>query len=300
VASATCEVSSDRVTDSSSATVQVADPSIHISKTLSCGDSPVCAGSTVTFSVSVTAGCAALSDIAITDRRVPNCTRTLDHLNAGQCFTYSCGLATVTASFTNKIKAVAVVSASQPPSTVSDSSTLDVTVEAAQLTIKKTATPPRIPIGDAATFRVTLSNLGSSACTNVQVVDALVPNCTRSFTTLLSGAQNAISYKCVRPAPVFTSFENTASVTATCGTCDASAADSATVTVKCCDHCSHGSSTSSSSSSRSRSRASGSGGSSTSASSSSGRRSRRPRARPLRSVASISGISGKFSGKSRD
>ena len=83
-----------------------------------------------------------------------------------------------------------------------------------------------VTVGNKATFKITVTNTGDVALTNVTVTDALSPNCNRTIGTLAPGA--SVSYSCTRPN-VRSDFTNVATATGTAGSQTVTAKDTAPV-----------------------------------------------------------------------
>jgi uncharacterized repeat protein (TIGR01451 family) len=83
--------------------------------------------------------------------------------------------------------------------------------------------------GGTANFKITVTNTGDVALTNVTVSDPLSPNCNRSIGTLAPGA--SFTYTCKR-ANVQSSFNNVGVATGTAGSTTVTAQDTAPVTAK--------------------------------------------------------------------
>jgi len=209
----------------------------HISVSKSPDAQTILIGQTANFTIQVTNdGDSTLTNVVVTDALAPGCARTsadipaLASMAAGASVTYTCSLANVTASFTN----VAVATGTPPVGpNVSASDTAAVTAVAPAthpaITIVKNPKSQTVTVGNTATFKITVTNTGDVALTNVTVTDALSPNCNRTIGTLAPGA--SVSYSCTRPN-VKSSFQNVAVTTGTAGATTVTARDTAPVTAR--------------------------------------------------------------------
>jgi uncharacterized repeat protein (TIGR01451 family) len=80
------------------------------------------------------------------------------------------------------------------------------------ITIEKSPSSQTVAFGGTATFRITVTNNGDVALTNVSVSDPSSPNCNRDLSTLAAGA--SMSYTCTR-SNVREGFVNTAEAVGT-------------------------------------------------------------------------------------
>jgi len=213
----------------------------HISVLKTPHEQTIVSGSSVSWTIQViNDGDSTLTDVKVTDAQAPGCARTKADIAglasmppapaAGSIVTYTCSLASASASFTN----VAVATATPPVGPAVSAQ------DSAHVTVIQSVTHPSISIvknpksqtvasGGTATFTITVSNNGNSALTNVRVTDALSPNCNRTIGTLAPGA--SVSYTCTRPN-VRASFQNVAVASGTAGTTTVTARDTAPVTAK--------------------------------------------------------------------
>jgi uncharacterized repeat protein (TIGR01451 family) len=214
----------------------VINPHITVVKTPD--EQVVLAGSTVSFTIQViNDGDSTLTDVKVTDAQAPGCARTSADIAGlasmppapadGSTITYTCTLAGVSASFTN----VADVSGTPPvgpPVTGEDTAHVTVVQPVAHpsISIVKNPKAQNVTVGNKATFKITVTNNGDTALTNVVVSDPLSPNCDRTIGDLAAGA--SVSYSCTRPN-VRSDFTNVATATGTAGTQTVTAKDTAPV-----------------------------------------------------------------------
>ncbi len=148
-----------------------------------------------------------LTGVTVADALAPGCDTTIGVLAVGASSTYTCAL-TVTADLTNS----ATASGIDPlANTVSATDTADVEVLIPGIEIQKTPDLQLVPVGDTATFTISVTNTGETDLTDVTVVDALVPACDTTIASLVVGQTQ--SYTCSTTASA--DFVNTADVTAT-------------------------------------------------------------------------------------
>ena len=237
VATGTPEVGED-VSAEDSAHVTVINPALSVSKT---PDSQTVAfNGTATFTIAVqNTGDATLTDVHVTDALAPGCARTkadipqLASMAPGDELSYSCTVANVTANFTNVAVATGTPEVG-PDVSANDSAAVTVgppppPVTHPAISIVKDPKSQTVTVGKTATFKITVTNTGDVALTNVTVTDALSPNCNRTIGTLAPGAST--SYTCTRP-DVRSSFNNVAVVAGTAGDKTVTAQDTAPVTAK--------------------------------------------------------------------
>jgi len=210
----------------------------HITVVKTPDEQVVLAGSTVSFTIQViNDGDSTLTNVKVTDAQAPGCARTSADIAglasmppapaAGSTITYTCSLAGVSASFTN----VADVSGTPPVGPpVAGEDTAHVTVVQPvthpSISIVKNPKAQNVTVGNKATFKITVTNNGDVALTNVVVTDPLSPNCDRTIGNLAAGA--SVSYTCTRPN-VRSDFTNVATATGTSGTQTVTAKDTAPV-----------------------------------------------------------------------
>jgi uncharacterized repeat protein (TIGR01451 family) len=196
---------------------------------------------TATFTITVkNTGDATLTDVHVTDAQAPGCARSsadipqLASMAPGDQLSYSCTLANVTSNFINTAVATGTPPVG-PNVSASDTAAVTVTplppppVTHPAISIVKDPKSQTVTVGKTATFKITVTNTGDVALTNVTVTDALSPNCNRTIGTLAPGAST--SYTCTRPN-VSSSFDNVAVVTGTAGPTTVTARDTAPVTAK--------------------------------------------------------------------
>jgi uncharacterized repeat protein (TIGR01451 family) len=237
VATGTPAVGGD-VSAEDSAHVTVINPAISISKTPH--TQTVAFAGTVTFTIGVkNTGDSTLTNVRVTDAQAPGCARTsaeipqLASMAPGDELSYSCTVANVTANFTNVAVATGTPEVG-PDVSANDSAAVTVgppppPVTHPAISIVKDPKSQTVTVGKTATFKITVTNTGDVALTNVTVTDALSPNCNRTIGTLAPGAST--SYTCTRP-DVRSSFNNVAVVTGTAGDKTVTAQDTAPVTAK--------------------------------------------------------------------
>jgi uncharacterized repeat protein (TIGR01451 family) len=195
---------------SDTAHVTVDHPAIKITKDTS--TPTVVSGGTATFSIKVeNTGDVTLTNVNVTDALAPNCANaSVGTLAAGASTTYSCTLANVTSSLTNSATATGTTPLN---GTVTSTDTADVAVIHPSIKITKDTSTPTITVGQTATFSIKVENTGDVTLTNVNVTDALAPNCANaSVGTLAAGAST--TYSCTL-ANVTSSFTNSATATGT-------------------------------------------------------------------------------------
>jgi uncharacterized repeat protein (TIGR01451 family) len=237
VATGTPEVGPD-VSAQDSAHVTVINPAISISKTPH--SQTVAFAGTVTFTIGVkNTGDSTLTNVVVTDAQAPGCARTsadipqLASMAPGDQLSYSCTVANVMADFTNVATATGHPEKG-PDVTASDSAAVTVgppppPVTHPAISIVKDPKSQTVTVGNKATFKITVTNTGDVALTNVTVSDPLSPNCNRTIGTLAPGAST--SYTCTK-ANVRSSFNNVAVASGTAGDKTVTAQDTAPVTAK--------------------------------------------------------------------
>src|SRR4030067_201119 len=102
----------------------------------------------------------------------------------------------------------------RPPAApnASATDTASVTVIHPALTLSKSPNSQTVQTGATVTFTLAVTNTGDVSLSNVQVSDALAPNCSANLSTLAAGAST--SYACSL-SNVTASFVNSATVTGT-------------------------------------------------------------------------------------
>ncbi len=200
------DVLGNPVSDSDDGAVDVIAPAVTISKTPDLQQVPV--GGDALFTITVTnTGDVDLTGVTVTDAVAPSCATSIGDLAAGASSTHTCTL-TVTADLTN----TATVTAVDPlANTISASDTADVEVLVPSIEIQKTPDLQLVPVGDPATFTISVTNTGETDLTDVTVTDVLAPDCDTVIASLIVGATQ--THTCsVTPSA---DFVNTADVTAT-------------------------------------------------------------------------------------
>jgi uncharacterized repeat protein (TIGR01451 family) len=139
----------------------------------------------------------------------------------------------VTANFTNVAVATGTPQVG-PDVTANDSAAVTVgppppPVTHPAISIVKDPKSQVITRGGTANFKITVTNTGDVALTNVTVSDPLSPNCNRTIGTLNPG--QSTSYTCTR-ANVTASFNNVAVATGHAGATTVTAQDTAPVTAR--------------------------------------------------------------------
>jgi uncharacterized repeat protein (TIGR01451 family)/LPXTG-motif cell wall-anchored protein len=81
----------------------------------------------------------------------------------------------------------------------------------AEIDIVKTAMTPEVNVGDLVRYEIAVTNIGNVTLSNVQVIDALVPDCDRTFGAIVIPGET-VTYGCAI-ANVIAGFENVAVVT---------------------------------------------------------------------------------------
>ena len=192
------------LTDSDIAVVTVEASGISITKTPSL--QLVDLGGTASWSITVTnTSRDLLMDVTVDDPVAPGCDQVIGELSTGQFFSFTCSLAGVSTDFTN----VATVTGSDGARTVSDTATADVVALSPGLEINKTPDAQVIDSGDTASFTITVTNIGATTITGIEVRDPVAPGCDADIGTLTAG--DSTSYDCAL-ADVTESFVNTAIV----------------------------------------------------------------------------------------
>ncbi len=175
------------VTSTDSADVNVLPGSISITKTPAA--TTVVDGDTIVYTITVeNTGPADLTNVVATDPTVPACDATFAALLVGERQSWTCSHtdvdATVDDPVVNTITVVADDEAGTPV-TATATSTVDVLVPG--LTVTKTATPALVTEGDAAVFRISVTNSGETPLTDVVLTDAAYPTCNITHATLAIG-----------------------------------------------------------------------------------------------------------------
>ncbi len=142
--------------DVDTAQVNVIKPSIEIQKIPDLQTIPV--GGDATFTITVTnTGPVAFTDVAVSDPLAPDCDNTIGDLAIGASVTYSCTMPGLLADIVN----TATVNGDDPIGNPwTDSDTADVDVIAPDIQIDKTPDNQSVPLGDTATFTITVTNTG--------------------------------------------------------------------------------------------------------------------------------------------
>src|SRR5205085_2941084 len=149
-------------------------------------------GGTATWTIQViNDGSSTLTDVNVTDELAPGCARTSEDIEGlasmppapaeGSSVTYTCTLANVTASFTNVAVATGHPSVG-PDVSANDSAAVTVgpppvtPVSHPAISIVKDPKSQTVTVGNTATFKITVTNTGDVALTDVTVTDARSPN----------------------------------------------------------------------------------------------------------------------------
>ncbi|MFN8470910.1 MAG: DUF11 domain-containing protein [Anaerolineae bacterium] len=173
------------------ASVNVQCPNVSVLKTAA--SSPINAGDTATFNITVTSsGPGTARSVTLSDT-LPSGTWTIGGANAGSCSiaagVLSCSFGdmlanttktitlsrTTTAADCGTISNTATVSATnEPTGSLSDnSSSASITVNCADVKVVKTANPSSISAGSTASFSLVISNIGAGTARNVTLSDTL-------------------------------------------------------------------------------------------------------------------------------
>jgi uncharacterized repeat protein (TIGR01451 family) len=225
IASVTGTVGCISVTDEDPSTVKIA--AIDIRKQEKGPDERIfTSGSNVSFDIVVTnTGEVDLSNVVVSDPLVPDCSKTIGFLAAGQHFSYSCTATNVTQGFTN----TASVTGTEGDTSVTDEDPS--TVKIAGIDIRKQEKGPDERIfasGSNVPFDIVVTNTGEVDLTNVVVSDTLVQDCARVIGNLPAGEK--YSYTCTA-LTVVAGFTNIASVTGMVGDITLTAEDPSTVVI---------------------------------------------------------------------
>ena len=202
---------SGNITGTATATVDIVNPSIQITKTT---DTPiVIEGDIVTFTIAVTnTGDITLTNVIVSDPLVPDCIPTPTTpitLGPGQSSVYPCTV-TVTNSITNVAQVDAVADISNPRPITREVASASIQAFNPSIQITKTSVSQIVNEGDWATFTITVRNTGDITLTNVIISDTLVVDCNRNLGELVSGQSEAYSCEVI----VTDSFTNVAQVDA--------------------------------------------------------------------------------------
>ena len=161
----------------------VINPAISISKTPH--TQTVAFAGTVTFTIGVkNTGDSTLTNVIVTDAVAPGCARTsadipqLASMAPGDELSYSCTVANVMADFTNVATATGHPEKG-PDVTASDSAAVTVgppppPVTHPAISVVKDPKSQTVTVGNKATFKITVTNTGDVALTNVTVSDPLL------------------------------------------------------------------------------------------------------------------------------
>ncbi|MBN6035371.1 DUF11 domain-containing protein [Amycolatopsis sp. 195334CR] len=196
------------VTDSDDAAVDVIHPAVTITKDVA--PEAVREGDQVTFTITVTnTGDVPLSTVSVVDDQTPSCAREIGLLAPDGSTTYTCSVTAGAAGFTN----TASVTGTDPTSrSVSDTDDATFVVQHPGIGITKTADEGPFHAGDQVTFTITVTNTGDVPLTDVQVTDAIAPDCAKTIEVL--EPQGTSTYTCTMAAPE-DDVTNVASVTGT-------------------------------------------------------------------------------------
>jgi CSLREA domain-containing protein/uncharacterized repeat protein (TIGR01451 family) len=200
------------VAASASATVEVVDPVIEITKTPA--TQQINAELAATFTITMTnLGGVDLVDLAVSDPATVDCERSvgeLPDLPAGAPpIVYTCTTGPISLDLVN-VATVTATTRDGAPVSASASASVDVVPP---LEIVKSPSDQQVVAGGTATFTITVKNPSGIAKTAVAVVDPLTPSCDRSIGDLAAGATST-PYTC-STGPLFASFTNVATATAT-------------------------------------------------------------------------------------
>ncbi len=196
------------VSDSDAADVAVLVPGINIVKTTSTPQ--VVLGGTASFDITVTnTGTAPLTNVEVSDPLAPDCDRTLGSLAPGETSTYSCTLAGLVGDVTNR----ATVTADDSSGTEhTDTDTVPVDVISPEILISKTPDDQTVIVNGAATFSISVTNVGDVQLADVTVSDVVAPDCDRVLGDL--APSSSTSYSCTL-SDVTADFTNSATATGT-------------------------------------------------------------------------------------
>jgi uncharacterized repeat protein (TIGR01451 family) len=188
-------VTAGSVSDSDNADVMVDIPAPAIIITKTTSTPMVLLGSDATFTIEVTnIGDEDLSNVMVTDPLTPNCDNTIGNLAMGDTTTYNCTYTNVQNDFTN----VAIVTGDGvvTGNAVQDADNADVMViiPGPAIEIAKTPDTQNVVLGSAVTFTIVVTNNGTEALINVNVIDPLTPDCDSTIGNLAIGA--TITYSC--------------------------------------------------------------------------------------------------------
>ncbi len=177
------------VTDTDVVTVVVLHPAITVVK--STATPLVNSNTTVTFTILVTnTGDTSLSGVTVGDAKAPGCNKVIGVLSAGASTSYTCTMV-VSGSVVN----VATVTGVDPlKTTVTAKGSQAVNVSDPGLKITKVVDKAIVRVGETVTYTITVTNPGESSLFAVEVVDALVPSCSKVIGPLAGGASS--TYTC--------------------------------------------------------------------------------------------------------
>jgi uncharacterized repeat protein (TIGR01451 family) len=165
-------------------------------------------GGAADFTITVTnTGTVDLDDVTVSDALTPDCDNAIGTLTVGASTTYTCSNPGVVASFTNTAVVTSTVPQAPGPT---DSDDAFVEFVDAGLEIDKSPDYQEVASGGTANFTITVTNSGSIQVDNVEVSDALVPDCDNVIGALAGGA--SMSYTC-SDVGVVAGYTNTAVIT---------------------------------------------------------------------------------------
>ena len=143
------------------------------------------------FNIEVTnVGDVELSDVVVSDSKVPACDRSIGSLDVNQVVTYECTVVLET-DMTNVATATGT---STIGTKVTDDDDAVVVVGIPDIEIEKTASPTNAPAGSTITYTFVVTNTGDVALTGVAVTDSLFSECNAHIGDLAAGATH--TYTC--------------------------------------------------------------------------------------------------------
>ncbi|HKN55326.1 MAG TPA: hypothetical protein VJX66_22715 [Amycolatopsis sp.] len=190
------------------APVDVVHPAVAIDQAATPGQ--VREGDTVTFTITVTnTGDAPLTDVAVSDDRLPACAKPLGTLAPQGKQTYTCTMVAPTSGFTNTAKVTGTDPTARPMAASADAS---FTVQHPAISLAQDVRGPFRP-GDPVPFHFSVKNTGDVPLAGPRVSDALAADCARAFDGVLAPGETW-TYDCAGKAPAG-GVTNQATVTAT-------------------------------------------------------------------------------------
>jgi uncharacterized repeat protein (TIGR01451 family) len=199
----------ETVTDSVSAIVEIAEPSISISKTPE--SQTVLIGDTAEFQIIIeNTGNVPLKKIEVTDEETGDCTQDIKSLDPDDPpVTYSCYENDVTNAFINVAQVTAEDDFNNDVSAYSNDAVVQVINPS--ISISKSPDNQKIPRDGSAQFTITVKNTGNVTLKNVTVSDSHTPECGGFFAMLQNGSTSEIN--CTE-TNVYESFGSKATVVA--------------------------------------------------------------------------------------